>query len=95
MSNLLDLNSLRLEIIVQTLKTSLSAISRLFDSSEGSVYSREIPIVHGDRSSFDLAGNAERSADGPGVNACCEGDQPSKLIFESGNGRLTYQTDQK
>lgn len=63
------MDSLRLQIVVQALKTALTTVAGLLDAAEWSVRGWEIPVVDSDGAGFDLSGYAESAGNGVGVDA--------------------------
>jgi len=67
--DLLDLDGLHLQIVIESLQAALSAVSRLFYTTERGIRRGEIPVVDRDCSCFNLPGDPECSADGTCVDA--------------------------
>ena len=70
-SNLLDLDRLGLDIVVQPFETAFPTVSGLLKATKRRIRTREVPIVDGDCSRFDLARHAQRSADVVSIDAGC------------------------
>lgn len=69
LGHLLDLDGLGLEVVVQSLQSTLTAVTALLDATEGRVDAREVPVVDGDGAGLDLASDAEGTGDVVGVHA--------------------------
>jgi len=64
-----DLDGLGLQILVETLETALTTVPGLLNTTEWSVWCREIPIVDSNGASFHVSCDTKGSANGAGVDA--------------------------